>query len=215
VLRPRHVTLLAAVAAAGLVATGCSDQAAAIRVDDVSVSRADFEEELDLYFDHDDLRTFVFGEVAQEDLRGELGTDHSFRQDYVGAVASLRVQFIVADGLLESEGLELTDEARVAARDAIAQQLPGGLDSVPEDYLETFVDDVATFTVLQDELGQEGFATAMGDALADAGVTVSSRYGSWDSDQLTVVPPAGTTPQGGSGADGGDQPAPPDEPSAG
>ena len=213
-LSRRHVTLLAAVAAAGLAATGCSEQSAAIRVDDVSVSRADFEDELDLYYENDELRTFVFGQVAQEDLRGELGTDQSYAQDYVGAVASLRVQFTVADALLDAEGLAVTDEARAQALGGIEQQVPGGLGSLPEAFGDAFVDDVATFTVLQDELGQEGFATAMGGALRDADVSVSSRYGSWDPDESTVVPPEGTTSSSGSGADAGEQPLP-DEPSPG
>jgi hypothetical protein len=214
VLSRRHVALLAAVIAAGLAATGCSEQSAAIRVDDVTVSRADFEDELDLYYENDDLRTFVFGEIAPEDLRGEMGTDQSYVQDYVGAVASLRVQFIVADGLLEDEGLALTDDARAQAEDALVDQVPNGLESVPDDYREAFIDDFATFTLLQQELEQQGFAEAMSGALDDADVAVSSRYGSWDSEELTVVPPAGTTSQGGSGGDTGGQPAP-DEPSSG
>ncbi len=215
----RLVSLIAAVTAAGLAATACSEQAAAVQVDDVTVSRPDFEDELDLYYDNDDLRTFVFGEVAQEDLRGELG--QSFTQDYVAAVAGLRVQFIVAELVLADQGLELTDEARAEAEQLIAQQVPGGVSSVPEDRRDAFIDDVATFSLLQGELGQEGFSTAMTDAFAAADISVRTQYGEWDPEQIAVVPPAGpVAPGGGDDAGDGADTAPtdapqPEDPSAG
>ena len=187
--------LLAAVPVACLAATGCSEQSAAVKVDDVAVSRSDFEDELDLYFRDDDLRSFIFGEVAQDDLRGELG--QSYTQDYVAAVAGLRVQFIVAESVLDAEGLELTDEARAQAEELIAQQVPGGLAAVPEDQRDALVDDVATFSLLQGELGQEGFSSAMTEAFGDADISVRSQYGSWDAEQIAVVPPAGPVDPGG------------------
>jgi hypothetical protein len=188
VLNRRLASLLAAVTVAGAAATACADQSAAIRVDDITVSRSDFEDELAFYFENEDLRGFVFGQVAQDQLRGELRDSYS--QDYVAAVAGLRVQFIVADAVLAAEGLEVTDEDRVGAENEIDEGVPGGVSSVPEDRRADFVADVATFRVLQGEL-QDGLTQAITDAYAEADISVRSQYGRWDPEQLTIVPPDG------------------------
>jgi hypothetical protein len=205
VLNRRLASLIAAVAVAGVAATACADQSAAIRVDDVTVSRNDFEDELALYFDNADLRGFVFGQVEQDQLRGELRDSYS--QEYVAAVAGLRVQFIVADSVLAAEGLEVTDEDRQAAEDLIADGVPGGVSSLPEDRRADFVDDVAAFTTLQAEL-QDGFTQAITDAYAEADISVRSQYGTWDPEQLTIVPPDGPVGAPGGGDAETDGPTP-------
>ena len=194
-LNRRLASLLAAGMLVGIAVTGCADQSAAIRVDDVTVSRSDFEDELDLYFENDDLRSFVFGPAERDQLRGELRDSYS--QEYVAVVAGLRVQFIVADSVLAAEGLEVTDEDRAGAEAEIADGVPGGVSSLPEDRRADFVNDVATFRVLQGEL-QDGFTQAITDAYAEADISVRSQYGRWDPDELTIVPPDGplTAPGG-------------------
>lgn len=198
VLNRRLASLLAAVTVAGLAATGCSEQSAAIRVDDTTVSRGDFEDELDFFYANDDVRTFVFGQISQDELQGELRD--SYTQEFVAAVAGLRVQFIVARDVFDDEGLELADEERARAEELIAAQVPEGVDAIPRDRRSAFVDDVATFTTLQAELGEEGFGAAMTEAFRAADITVRTQYGSWDPDQLAVVPPPGPASPGGQGA---------------
>jgi hypothetical protein len=199
VLNRRLASLLAAVTVAGVAATGCADQSAAIRVDDVTVSRSDFEDELAFYFDNDDLRDYVFGPAERDQLRGELRDSYS--QQYVGAVAGLRVQFIVADSVLAAEGLEVTDDDRAGAEAEIDEAVPGGVSALPEDRRAGFIDDVATFRVLQGELG-DGFSQAITDAYAETDISVRSQYGRWDAEQLTIVPPDGpVAAQGGDGAE--------------
>lgn len=195
-LNRRFASLLAAVTVTGAAATGCADQSAAIRVDDVTVSRSDFEDELAFYFENDELRDFVFGPAERDQLRGELR--ESYSQEYVAVVAGLRVQFIVADAVLAAEGLEVTDEDRRGAEDEIDDGVPGGVSSLPEDRRADFVDDVATLRVLQGEL-QDGFTQAITDAYAEADISVRSQYGRWDPEQLTIVPPDGPAAAPGGG----------------
>jgi hypothetical protein len=199
VLNRRLASLLAAVTVVGVAATGCADQPAAIRVDDVTVSRSDFEDELAFYFDNDDLRDYVFGPAERDQLQGELRDSYS--QQYVGAVAGLRVQFIVADSVLAAEGLEVTDDDRADAEAEIDEAVPGAVSALSEDRRADFIDDVATFRVLQGELG-DGFSQAITDAYADSDISVRSQYGRWDPEQLTIVPPDGPlAAQGGGDAD--------------
>jgi hypothetical protein len=199
VLNRRLASLLAAVTVVGVAATGCADQPAAIRVDDVTVSRSDFEDELAFYFDNDDLRDYVFGPAERDQLQGELRDSYS--QQYVGAVAGLRVQFIVADSVLAAEGLEVTDDDRADAEAEIDEAVPGAVSALSEDRRAEFIDDVATFRVLQGELG-DGFSQAITDAYADSDISVRSQYGRWDPEQFTIVPPDGPlAAQGGGDAD--------------
>jgi hypothetical protein len=183
----RLASLLAAATVAGIALAGCSEQAAALRVDDVTVSRGDFEDELALYYEKDDLRDFVFGRVDREQLRGELR--ESYTQEFVAAVAGLRVQFIVAGAVLEDRGLAVGGDARAQAEALIAGQVPD--DALSGASRRALVEDVAAFTTLQSELGQQRFGQVMTRALRDADVSVRSQYGSWDSDELAVRPPPG------------------------
>lgn len=195
VLNRRITSLIAAVAVAGLAATGCSEQSAAVRVGDTTVSRSDFEDELDLFYEDDELRTFVFGQVDRAQLRGDMAGGYA--QQYVGAVAGLHVQFLVAETVLDDEGFELTDDDRSAAENLVEQAVPDGVDRLPDDLRGDFVDGVAALTRLQDELGEEEFNEAMTAGFEQADVDISSRYGTWDTDQFTVTPPGGAAPAPG------------------
>lgn len=205
VLNRRITSLIAAVAVAGLAATGCSEQSAAVSVDGTTISRSDFEDELDLFYEDDELRTFVFGQVDRAQLRGDMAGGYA--QQYVGAVAGLHVQFLVAETVLDDEGIELTDDDRSAAEDLVEQAVPGGLDALPDDLRDGFLDGVAAVTRLQDELGEEGFNEAMSAGFEEADVEINSRYGTWDADQFTVAPPGGPAPAPGAADPGAPDPA--------
>ena len=190
----RIVPLLAAVTLAGLVASGCGQQSAAVRVDDSSISRSDFEDELEVYFENDELRAAVLGEqTTQDDLRGALRS--SYTQDFVSIVAGQQVLFLLAGNVREDEGIELTDDDRASVEEQL-DQLPGA-GSLPDGFRRRLVDDIAGDNKLQGELGPEAFAEALNGAVATSTIEVSSQYGSWNADDLAVRPPTGAAPAPG------------------
>jgi hypothetical protein len=208
----RLAFVLAAASVAGLAATGCgSNASAAIRVDDESISRRDFEDQLEEVYENEAFRGTLFGEVAQEQLRGEDDPLGSFTQQYVSAMGFVQIQFMVIPTVLEDEDLEVTG----AERDAVVEQLdgsaPGALDAMPSSMRDVYVDGFAGFDKLRTELGDD-FETVLTAAIDDADIRVSSQYGSWDPAQRTIVPPPGPRPAPGGGggtdpADGSDLPA--------
>ena len=188
--RRRLTLLVAAVAAAGLVGAGCSEQSAAVRVGDTTVSQSDFEDELDAFA----------GLEGAEGVRGD--ARDSYTQEFVGAVLEQRIGFILTEQVFDERGLELTDDdiAQTAA------QVGGQLDGMPRDLRDSLIEDVARQSRLANELGQEEYGSALTDAAESTDIEVSSHYGSWDTEQFTVVPPegpAGAEPSQGQGQ--GDQ----------
>jgi hypothetical protein len=190
---PRRLTLIVAmIAAAGLAGAGCTDQSAAVRVGDSTVSQSDFEDELDAFASNP---AFV---QDPDSVKGELSG--SYTQEFVSAVLGQRIQFIVIEQVFDERGLELTDDDR----SNVTGQLQGALDDMPADVRNLLIEDLARRTRLQAELGQEEYGRALTDAVDSTDVEVSSHYGSWDPDQRTVVPPegpAGSEPSQGSGGD--------------
>jgi hypothetical protein len=173
--RRRLTLLVAAVAAAGLVGTGCSEQSAAVRVGDTTVSQSDFEDELDAFA----------GLEGAEGVRGD--ARDSYTQEFVGAVLEQRIGFILTEQVFDERGLELTDDdiAQTAA------QVGGQLDGMPRDLRDSLIEDVARQSRLANELGQEEYGSTLTDAAESTDIEVSSHYGSWDTEQFTVVPPDG------------------------
>jgi hypothetical protein len=188
--RRRPTLLLAAVAAAGLAGAGCSEQSAALRVGDTTVSQSDFEDELD-----------GFAELqGAEGVRGD--ARDSYTQEFVGAVLGQRIEFILAEQLFDEQGLDLT-------KDDIAEtagQAGDQLDGMPRDLRDSLIEDVARRSLLVNELGQEEYSRALTDAADSTDIEVNSHYGSWDTEEYTVVPPegpAGAEPSQGDQTTGG------------
>jgi hypothetical protein len=184
--RRRLTLLVAALAAAGLVGAGCSEQSAALRVGDTTVSQSDFEDELDAFA----------GLRGAEGVRGD--ARDSYTQEFVGAVLEQRIGFILAEELFEEQGLELTEDDISEVADGIGGQLEG----MPRDLRDSLIEDVARQSQLVNELGQEEYSRALTDAVDSTDIEVSSHYGSWDTDEFTVVPPegpAGAEPSQGQG----------------
>jgi hypothetical protein len=184
--RGRLTLLVAAIAAAGLIGAGCSDQSAALRVGETTVSQSDFEDELDAFADLQG-RDSVAGELAG-----------SYTQEFVASVLGRRIEVILADQLFDERGLELTD-ADIAG---ITDQAGDQLDSIPRGLRRSLIEEVARQSRLIDELGQEEYGRALTEAADSTDIKVSSHYGSWDPDQHRVVPPegpSGTEPSQGPG----------------
>jgi hypothetical protein len=188
--RRRPTLLLAAVAAAGLVGAGCSEQSAALRVGDTTVSQSDFEDELD-----------GFAELqGAEGVRGD--ARDSYTQEFVGAVLGQRIEFILAEQLFDEQGLDLTEDDIAET----AGQAGDQLDGMPRDLRDSLIEDVARRSLLVNELGQEEYSRALTDAADSTDIEVNSHYGSWDTEEYTVVPPegpAGAEPSQGDQTTGG------------
>jgi hypothetical protein len=186
--RRRLTLLVAAIAAAGLVGAGCSEQSAALRVGDTTVSQSDFEDELD-----------ALAELPGSDaVRGDLAD--SYTQEFVGAVLGQRIEFILAEQVFEERDLELTD----SDISAVAAQAGDQLDSLPRDLRRSLIEDVARQSRLRDELGTQEYSRALTEAADSTDIEVSTHYGSWDPDEYTVVPPEGPAGSEPSQARGGD-----------
>lgn len=199
--RRRLVTLVSALAVAGLAASGCAAQAAAVKVGDDTVSRSDFEDELDAYGASETL----FPDPEAAGVTGDL--PGSYGQGFVADLLQQRIVFMLAARVFDERGLELADADRSAAADQLDSQLRGAADDFPPGLRRRLVDDLARLTKLQQELGAEGFDEALIEAADGTDIEVSSQYGSWDPDQYAVVPPDGPAPAPGGG--GGEQPEDP------
>ncbi len=202
----RVVPLLAAASVAVLAAAGCGSTSAAITVDDESISRRDFEDQLDVVYENEAFRSTLFGEVGQEQLRGEDDPLGSYTQQYVAAMGNVQVQFMVIPGVLADEDLEITEADREAVADELEGAAPGTLDGLPDGMRDQYLDGFAGFDKLRSELGDDFEATVTA-AIAAADIEVSSQYGSWDEAQRSIVPPTGPRPAPGAGSGGSGDPA--------
>jgi hypothetical protein len=203
----RLASLLAAVSVAVLGAAGCGSTTAAVEVDDDSISRRDFEDQLDAVYENEAFRGALFGEVAQEQLRGEDAPRDSYTQQYVAAMAFVQVQFMVIPGVLEAEGLEVTDADRQAVEEGLESSVPGALGELPADMRDEYVEGFAGFDKLRAELDEDQFQEVLTAAISEADVTVSSRYGTWNPDDFRVDPPPGPRPAPGGGESDGTDPS--------
>jgi hypothetical protein len=185
--RRRLTLLVAAIAAAGLVGAGCSEQRAALQVGDTTVSQSDFEDQLD-----------AFAELQGRDsVTGELAS--SYTQEFVAGALGTRIEFILGERVFDDEGLELTDTDVASTTEQAGKQLDG----IAADMRRSLIEDVARRTKLVDELGAEEYSRALREAADSTDIDVSSHYGSWDPDEYRVVPPkgpAGSEPSQGPGA---------------
>ena len=200
----RFVSLTVAITAACLATTACSpgdairEQSAAVRVDDATVSRNRFEDQLDLVYENDDLRSYLFAGVTREQLRPDGAPVGTYTQQFVGAMAGLHVQFLVAEQVLDAEGIELTSDDRDAVVSELDQVLAGGADDLPDDARDDLVDGLAAFGRLRAEFEQDELGDVVTQFVGEATVVVNTRYGTWDAESLTVTPPDGpVSPPGG------------------
>jgi hypothetical protein len=195
---------LAAAGLAGLLASGCAKQSAAVRVGDQSVSQRELFDELELIVTDEDFRSVTFGPEDQtplESLQGTLGP-RSYSQFMVGAVVNQRVRYLVAGDVLEANDIEITEDDRSVIDGTIDEALEDGAGSLPPAYREDLVEGLARLQVLQRELGEDEYQRQMADALVNADVEISSHFGSWDPEQGGVVPPPGPVQAPGSEGEG-------------
>jgi hypothetical protein len=197
---PRRLTVLvAAIAAAGLVGAGCSEQSAAVRVGNTTVSQSDFEAELDEFGANDVLA----GSDASAGVRIKGDPAGSYSQDLVAYVLGRRVLYTVGETLFDEHDIELTDDDRSVAEQQLSGEFGEAFAAFDDDYRRRLTEDFARLVRLQDELGAEQLDQQLRAAFDATDIEVSSHYGSWDPDQYMVVPPEGPAPARGQDSGGG------------
>lgn len=189
-------------ALAGLAASGCASQSAALRVGDETVSQGELFEELNLITHDQGYRSARLGDVPVNQLEGPV--PDSFSQNFVASILQDRVTFLVADDVLADKGIAISDRDRAAVADQLDGALPPGT-TLPSRLREDLIDGVARVSRLRSELGESKANAALFEAETKADVEVNSRFGRWDVDTLSVVPPAGAAgaPRSGSGSGSG------------
>jgi hypothetical protein len=192
VLNRRLAALGAVLALAGLGATACSSssQTAALTVGDEHVTRPELFEELNLIVSDADFRNAALGQgVDPNVLKGPMKS--SYNQELVSSILEQRIRYMVADDVLRTKGVEITDKDRQGVLDQLNTVLPNGADSLPARYRTDLVEGLARLTKLESALGQDAAVQALDRAESTADITVASQFGRWDADQLRVVPPTG------------------------
>ena len=203
----RLVSLTVAVAAACLATIACSpgdafrEQSAAVRVDDATIPRSHFEDQLDLVYENEDLRGYLFAGVARDQLRADDAPVGTYTQQYAGAMAGLHVQFLVAAQVLDAEGIEVSADDRAAVVADLDQVLAGGADALPDEARDDLVDGLAAFGRLRAEFDQAELGDLVNRFVDEATIVVNTRYGTWDGEMLSVRPPDGPAQAPGGGGD--------------
>jgi hypothetical protein len=208
VLVRRLTPVLAAAALAGLAATSCAAQPVGVRVGDNTFSESDLVEELDAFGSNEAL--FAASGQSAAGVEGE--ALDSYNQQFVGQIVQQRITFMLAEVLFERNDLELSEDDRDSAQAELASNLGAAVDEFPDGYRERFIDDVARYNMVADELGPQEFELALVETASSVDIEVGSRFGEWDEDQFSVQPPVGSTPApagrssdgGGGGGPGGD-----------
>ena len=199
-LTRRFASLLAPLAVVGVAASGCGSTSDVIRVGDQSISRSDFDASLDFIYENEGMRDFVFGDqnVTEEQIRPAGTPRGAYPQDYAAALGNTHFNLLLSEQLVADNDLS-TSDARRRTEDDLDQAIEGGIDEIPDDLRGVYVDGFAALDAVQtqldpDELNGQALALVDGD-----GVSVSSRYGSWDEDTFEIIPPTGPRPAPGSG----------------
>ncbi len=179
----RLVPLAAAVAAVGLLSTGCADQSAAIRVGDESISEKDFLAEVDALGSSDEALQLIVG-ASREDVVGSMG-EGSYQQRFVAFMADQRVYALLLHQVADDEGIEVDVDTMQTVRDQIEGELEGnGVDlaDFPEAYLDRLATDIAVAQALEESMAPEDQQAAVLEQAEGTDIEVSSRLGSWNQD---------------------------------
>jgi hypothetical protein len=187
----RRIVPLLAVAAALVGSAACADeQSAALRVDDETVSSTELFDELELITTNDEFRAATIGENVQlSELQGTLRT--SFTQTFAAAILNPRLRYLLADDVLADNDVEVTDRDRDDIERQLDELVSGGAASLPDAYREDLVEGLARLSVLQESLGSQEAGVALREAAESADISVSSQFGSWNEDTLSIDPPPG------------------------
>lgn len=184
--------MLALFALVLLFSAGCGNQDdSAIRVGQTRISYAEFQQELDAWVGNSAL---VDPELIEPPAPG------AYQGDLVRGLAAQRIDFELTRQEFEAMGLVVDAELRAEVitvlfggnQAAADEQLAGFSDS----YRAALIDSLARQVGLATALGEDGYSAWRAAALRDTDIAVSPRYGRWDSNTSTVIPPSVVAPSG-------------------
>lgn len=203
----RRLAPLAALATLGVLSTACADQSAAIKVGDQTYSDSDFRDDLEAVAGNDTLIA-LHGAIAEEaggqfpeETDGATGST-SYSQQFVSFMLGERLRAMILGEVVDRQGIEVSDEARDSLRgdvEAFFEQEGGDVSDVPDRYLDGLVDSIATSQALQSaaqsgDLDEEAIGELEERLLGS--IEINSRYGSFDKDEIVLLPPAAPLVQG-------------------
>ena len=176
-----------------LTATGCADDVSpALRVGDVTISNDEFMDEVD---------EWMGNPVAVDPSTLTTAAPGAHPGELVRQLLTQRIDIVLHNQEFDALGLELTDDLREQALEAVFQQaVQSGVSAedaaeeafaaFSDDFAEEYTDDIARQLAVQDELGQQGYSEWAAEAYDDVDIEVNSRYGRWDSTSRTIEPPS-------------------------
>ncbi len=186
---PKRLLPLLLLVATLVLSGGCSSSStAAVTVNGVSYSQADLKDELEQL-----APAFIeFGGSDPSTVNG--AGPGSYTSEFTLSLLNQRVQTMLFQAEQQKRGLEITEEARATAREVFfgsAEVADTVIATLSSEFAERFVDDIAAGIVLQTDIGEDQFQTWIADAMGTVDVEVNPRFGTWEPDQQTIVPPEG------------------------
>ena len=183
---PPAVAVLAALASAG-----CADDVSpAARVGDRTITTDELLDEVAEWATND--RTTRSEELAAT------AAPSGYALGPVGGILQERIVLEMVDPVFDDLGLELTEELRQQTLELLVgdpEQSDAAFEGFSEEYVDRYVDGYAKGLAVQAELGEDAFVDLLQERARD--VEVNPRYGTWDPEQVTIVPPEGPRPAPG------------------
>ena len=178
---PRRLAILAALVVIASVGTGCADGGGtAARVgDSIEIS----DDEL-----MDEVAEWASSPALLEQVgvpSSEGAAPGSYSANLVDVVLTNRIRFDLHREQFEALGLALDP----ANETALQEQLAAVLDEVSEPFGEQLIGDLVRVNAVATAMGEE-YSAWFAD-VTGGDVEVSSRYGTWDREAGSVVPPQG------------------------
>jgi hypothetical protein len=178
------VKRLALLVAVLLAVSACSaDDDAALTVNGVLTVSA-LQDQLDELAADDEFLTSFDGRGAGAE---------TLSAGFVSSVLSNHVLTSLLESDLEAEGVEVTEEDVAEGTEQLAGAVGGDVEAIPASYRELLVDLFAYAAALRGHL--DGDEAALQERittlLTEAEVEVAARYGSWDEQGSSVIPPEG------------------------
>jgi len=184
----RRLAPVLAVALGVSLSAGCADDVApAARVGDRTITHDELIAEVEEWAGND-----------RSPRATELATSASpagYPITPVGGILQERILLEILEPAFDELGLELTPDAREQALGLLGVE-PGQeavlFEAFSTEYIDDYLESYAKGIAVQAELGEEAFLDLLQERARD--VEVNPRYGGWDAEQLTVLPPEGPRP---------------------
>jgi hypothetical protein len=202
----RFASSVVAIAAVGLLGTtGCSGQAAAIRVGDLHMSQSEFKDRLE------ETETVMSEAVSQGLLPQEQAGDPSgqmrgsYNHEFVARSVQNEISVLLMRQLMKDKGIELPAQGVASTRQQLDQDPVYGKlaaeGKLPESRLTELAEESLLLPTLQQEICPD-YVSVQGEPCPDlisaiekrqtrTDIAISSKFGTWDDKAFTVVPPEG------------------------